>query len=77
MAVTARMKVTNVVDMNWGPDQDVKEVTLTPDYAGGKNAEWAAATPNAVFRMTIGNPAAHEQLKEGTCVEVTLTPVED
>ena len=71
MAVTAKFKVTGVVDMKW-PGQTVSEVTMTPDYGQGKNSEWATATPSGVIRMTISNPAALEQLKEGTSLTVTF-----
>ena len=36
MPVSAKFKVTGVVDMKW-TDQTVAEVTMTPDYGQGKN----------------------------------------
>lgn len=75
MAVTAKFKVTRVTKFDW-PGQDVREVEMTPDYGEGKNAEWAAATPSGVIRMTIGNPAALEQLPEGTSLTVTFVAEE-
>lgn len=63
------------------------EVEMTPDYAQGKNAEWAAATPSGVIRLTIQNPAALKQLisdtehngfyGHGKSVDVTFAVSED
>lgn len=66
MAVTAKFKVSRLTP--YGPfeikdgkisgDCTMAEVELTPDYAQGRNAEWATATPSGVIRMTITNPDA-------------------
>lgn len=48
------------------------EVELTPDYAQGRNAEWAKATPSGVIRMTINNPSALEQFSIGDAFTVTF-----
>lgn len=70
MAVTAKFKVARRTDMGWGT-----EVELTPDYAQGRNAEWAAATPAGMIRMTIKNDdggAAIAQFPEGAAMTVTF-----
>jgi hypothetical protein len=64
--VTAKFKVSRISP--WGVaeikdgkivgDVDAAEIELTPDYAEGRNAAWAKATPSGVIRMTITNPAA-------------------
>lgn len=87
-AVTAKFRVTRLTP--WGQARVVDgvivpspedgegvvtaEVELTPDYAGGKNAEWAKATPSGVMRLTITNPAALSVFKEGRSFTVTLSP---
>lgn len=63
--VTARFKVNRRTEMDWAT-----EVELTPDYAQGANAEWAAATPAGMIRLTIKNELAAEQFKDGASVHV-------
>jgi len=67
MAVTAKFKVARKTDMGWA-----HEVELTPDYAEGKNSEWAAATPAGMIRLTIKNELAAEQFTEGASYTVTF-----
>lgn len=67
MAVTAKFKVARKTDMGWG-----HEVELTPDYAQGRNAEWAEATPAGMIRLTIKNELAAEQFREGDAYTVTF-----
>lgn len=71
MSVTAKFKVSRVTPMQWG-DPDVHEVEFTPDYAEGRNAEWAKFTPSGVIRMTCGNPAALQQFQQGKAFTVTF-----
>ena len=80
MAVTAKFKVSRITP--YGPfqikdgriegDCETAEVELTPDYAQGRNAEWAKATPAGVIRMTINNPSALEQFPLGSAHTVTF-----
>lgn len=72
MAVTAKFKVSRRSDMGWGT-----EVEMTPDYAHGRNAEWAAATPAGMIRLTIQNEAASEQFPEGSFQTVTFEQTEE
>lgn len=67
MAVTAKFIVSRVTDMNWAT-----EVELVPDYAQGRNAQWAAATPAGMIRMTIKNELAAEQFAKGKSFTVTF-----
>jgi hypothetical protein len=53
--------------MGWGT-----EVELTPDYAQGRNAEWATATPAGMIRLTVTNEAAAEQFENGAPYTVTF-----
>lgn len=65
MAVTAKFKVNRNTDMTWA-----REVEMTPDYANGRNKEWAEATPSGMIRMTIKNEVASAQFKEGDPITV-------
>ena len=67
MAVTAKFKVNRKSEMEWAT-----EVEMTPDYAQGRNAEWAKATPAGMIRLTITNPPAAEQFVEGKAFTVTF-----
>jgi hypothetical protein len=67
MAVTAKFKVNRKTDMNWA-----HEVELVPDYAGGRNEEWAAATPAGMIRLTIKNELAAEQFSEGDAYTIVF-----
>jgi hypothetical protein len=74
--VTARFKVSKVTP--FGDDVETAwatEVEMTPDYADGKNKEWNDKTPSGVFRMTITNKAALEQLPQGKSLEIQLVPL--
>lgn len=82
MAVTAKFKVARKIPL--GPTFDAEtgkwsetapwgwEIELTPDYAEGRNAEWAAATPSGMIRMTIKNELAAEQFGAGDAYTVTF-----
>lgn len=72
MAVTAKFKVTRRADMGWGT-----EVEMTPDYAQGRNSEWAEATPAGMIRMTIKNELAAAQFPEGSFQTVTFEETEE
>jgi len=65
MAVTAKFKVARRTDMNWAT-----EIELVPDYAQGRNAEWAEATPAGMIRLTIKNELAAQQFEEGAAYTV-------
>jgi len=54
-------------NMNWA-----HEVELVPDYGEGRNAEWAAATPAGMIRLTIKNELAADQFEEGQAYTVTF-----
>lgn len=72
-AVTAKFKVSRHTDMGWG-----SEVELTPDYAQGRNQEWAAATPAGMCRLTLksDDPALAAFFAEGRPLTLTFTPDE-
>lgn len=80
MAVTAKFRVSRLTP--YGPFEvkdgriqgecKTAEVEMTPDYAQGRNSEWAEATPAGVIRLTITNPAALEQFPVGRALTVTF-----
>lgn len=49
------------------------EIEMVPDYAEGRNKDWAAATPAGMIRLTVKNEAAAEQFKDGQSVDVLFT----
>lgn len=57
--VTARFQVSRVTPFGKPEDDWTQaEVEMTPDYAQGANADWAAATPSGVFRLTVTRAVA-------------------
>lgn len=68
MAVTAKFKVGRKTDMNWA-----HEVELVPDYAEGRNKEWAEATPAGMIRLTIKNELAAKEFTEGAAYTVVFS----
>lgn len=83
MAVTAKFKVARKIPL--GPTFDVEtstwsdqppwawEIELVPDYAEGRNADWAAATPAGMIRLTIKNELAAEQFQAGDAYDIVFT----
>lgn len=71
MTVTAKFRVNRVSDMKWAT-----EVELTPDYADGRNKEWAEATPSGMIRLVVKNELAVDQFKPGRAFGVTFEPEE-
>jgi hypothetical protein len=71
-AVTAKVECTRY-DTGW---QDSVALTFSPDYADGRNADWAAATPALSLSMTVKADVA-EHFKQGGKYTLTFTPTED
>jgi hypothetical protein len=67
MKVTAKFKVNRATKMGWAT-----EVEMTPDYADGRNAEWAELTPAGMCRLTIKNELAAQEFTEGRALTVTF-----
>jgi hypothetical protein len=82
MAVTAKFEVARKIPL--GPTFDAEtgtwsdqppwawEVEMTPDYAEGRNKDWAAATPAGMIRLTIKNELAAEQMQPGDPYTITF-----
>jgi len=73
--VTAKFKVTRITPLGADTVEDAwgTEVEMTPDYAGGANAEWAEATPSGVCRLTITNKAAVARFPKDASITATFT----
>lgn len=69
MSVSAKFKVQRVTP-NVGFSNT--EVELVPDYAEGRNKDWAEYTPSGLMRLQITNPAALEQFQQGRAFTVTF-----
>lgn len=72
MAVTAKFKVSRKSPMGGDEKPWAHEVELTPDYAEGRNAEWAEATPSGMIRLTIKNELAAKAFTVGASYTVTF-----
>lgn len=70
--ITAKFKVNRVNEYGWAT-----EIELTPDYAEGRNAEWAEATPSGMIRMTVRNEVAAREFTEGRPFTVTFEAEEE
>lgn len=73
MRVTAKFKVYSVSTIDYGTGKET-QVDMSPDYAEGRNAEWAAATPTGNIRLTISptKTSATNLFKPGTALTVTF-----
>lgn len=58
MPVSAKFVVNRISEMGWAT-----EIEMVPDYAHGRNKEWAAATPAGMIRMTVRNTVAVDQFR--------------
>jgi hypothetical protein len=55
--ITAKVRCNTKTESGDG-DARQANVTFYPDYADGRNAEWAAATPSLNLTMTLNGRAA-------------------
>lgn len=66
MTVTAKVRVSQKVSENGGT-----RITFYPDYADGRNKEWAVATPNLFVDMTV-NGDVESQFEPGDVFTLVL-----
>lgn len=52
---------------------DQRTLWFTPDYADGRNKEWADATPTLSLQMVVKGGVA-EHFKPGNAYTLTFTP---
>lgn len=72
MTVSAKFKVQSITE---AAGYQADEVLLVPDYAGGKNQEWASATPSGTIRMHIGqDTAARKEFAVGRSFTILFEP---
>jgi hypothetical protein len=74
-AVTAKVYVSSV-DKPGGAGPGSTTVTFGPDYADGRNAEWAVATPALSLTMTVQDKVAEKHFAQGTRMTLTFDPEE-
>lgn len=74
MTISAKFKVQQVTPHISGEkfddDRDYAEVLLVPDYAGGRNADWARYTPSGSIRMNVSRGTALTRFKVGQAFTV-------
>lgn len=71
-AFTAKVQISSKQDNTSGP----VAVVFQPDYAQGRNKEWAEATPALALSMTV-KPELAEQLAQGQRFTLTFTPEDE
>lgn len=81
MTISAKFKVSRVTPQSpiTGKDGQLKqsaEVEMVPDYAEGRNRDWAEYTPSGVIRMYV-NGTALEQLTPGRAFTILMTPEDE
>jgi len=55
--ITAKVRCTRKVELGEGDNRSAT-VNFGPDYANGRNQEWALATPHLSLSMTLNGKAA-------------------
>lgn len=66
-AFTAKVTLASKTDFG-----NMVGLSFLPDYAEGRNAEWAEATPSMTLSMTVKRTLA-DQLDEGAALTLTFT----
>jgi hypothetical protein len=72
MAITARVNLDRKIETS----NEQTGLSFSPDYADGRNADWAAATPALSVSMTVRNDVA-DRFTEGGKYTITFEPSED
>jgi hypothetical protein len=73
MNVTAKVVVSGNVTTGQGTAYEQVNLSFTPDYADGRNKEWAVATPGLSLSMTV-KPEVAEHFPQGKAFTLTFTP---
>jgi hypothetical protein len=67
-------KITAKVTCTWkAPGESSTQLYFGPDYAEGRNAQWASATPSLSLSMTVKNEVA-DQFTTGGHYTLTFEP---
>lgn len=71
--VTAKIECTS---KSLWQDGETASLSFAPDYADGRNAEWAAATPALNLSMTVKGGVS-ELFGQGRKYTLTFTPADE
>lgn len=71
--VTAKVVVTKAETLSEGTDYEQVSLGFAPDYADGRNKEWAVATPVLTLAMTV-KPEVAEHFPQGKAFTLTFSP---
>lgn len=70
--ISAKFKVANIVE---GAGYKADRVLLVPDYADGRNKDWAAATPAGTISLDIGQDTeARKHFEPGRAFTILMEP---
>lgn len=70
-AITAKVRCNLKQEMG-ADDSRCATVGFMPDYADGRNQQWALATPHLELRMTLRGDVA-DCIEPGKCYTLTFT----
>jgi hypothetical protein len=73
MTVTAKVKLQSVAEIGEG-DARQAGLQFVPDYADGRNAAWAMATPALNLAMTVRGDVADAHFREGQAFTLVFEP---
>lgn len=65
-------KITARVKVQYKQGENPVTVNFLPDYADGRNAEWASATPSLSLSMTL-KPEVAAHFEMGEAIELTFS----
>lgn len=71
MAVTAKVKLASKTVFSEGTEYEQVQLNFMADYADGRNAEWAVATPALSLAMTV-KPDVAERFEEQGAYTLTF-----
>lgn len=73
-AVSAKVIVGS--NVQGGQGTGTRLLSIQPDYTGGRNKEWAAATPHLYLQMTVNETAA-KHFPQGQRFTLLFVPEEE
>lgn len=73
--ITAKVRCSTKNESGEGDDR-YADVSFTPDYADGRNKEWAVATPGLSLHMRLNGRAA-DLFEQGKAYELQFVESED
>jgi hypothetical protein len=73
--ITAKVRCSSKNETGEG-DNRMAQVSFAPDYADGRNKEWALATPSLNLSMTLNGQAA-DLFEQGKAYKLQFVETED